>query len=220
MRPMWLPVGTGERSRTPSLRSLSAWLSEQVPSRLGPPNRRGTTAPKAALASILVVVLFSCQYLDPDREAITAPGHPVRLIVVTEETRRLVVQQSDLAAQDQAEVTRFSLDFDRLYQEVTRPSKAGQPPPDKAGAGRAMLALAEAYIPERVAFLGAMARAPGVLVPGGSYCRITERSKAICSSYPQDNPEYVLVIITSGPSKGVKGWGCLGDGIGLTRTPF
>jgi hypothetical protein len=171
------------------------------------------------LVTILVVVLFGCNYLDPNREAITAP-YPVRLVLATEEARRLVAQQDGLAAQDQAEVDRFSRDFDRLYQEVIQPSKAGQPGPDRAGAKRAMLARAEAYIPERVTFLNAMARAPGILVPAGSYCRVIERSKAICSYIPQGNPNYVRVVITSGSSKGVEGWGCLGDGIGLTRTPF
>jgi hypothetical protein len=79
-----------------------------------------------------------------------------------------------------------------------------------------MFAHPERYIPERVAFIDAMARARCVAVMPNSYCRIIERAEAICSKVPVANPRYVKVHITSGPSKGSEGWGCLGDGIGLT----
>jgi len=71
------------------------------------------------------------------------------------------------------------------------------------------------YIPERIAFLDAMARAPGVTVSGESYCRIINRSKAMCDRHPGPNPTYFKVRISSGPSKGQEGWGCLGEDIRL-----
>jgi hypothetical protein len=171
------------------------------------------TLPAVAVA----VMLSSCNYLDPNREAITAPYEATRLVLATNEANRLVAQQSSFAPQEKAEVARFFRDSGRIEKEVAQATRITDPNEARASRKRATLARAELYIPERVAFLGAMAALPGAMVPAGSYCRIVERSQAICSDIPMSNPDYIRVRITSGPSKGLQGWGCLGDGIGLTR---
>jgi hypothetical protein len=168
------------------------------------------------LVVTLALVLFGCDFLDPDRQHMTDRYRPVRLILQSEEVRKLVARQSAFAPQDRAEVDRFSRDFARLWAEATQESNNMEPGAAEGRVKRAMQASAERYIPERVAFFSAMTRAPSVLVPGGSYCRIIEQSQAICSNDPSSNPEYVRVVITSGPSKGVEGWGCEGDGISRT----
>src|SRR5580704_7118791 len=74
----------------------------------------------------------------------------------------------------------------------------------------------EIHIPGRIAFLDALAREPTVVVAPGSFCRILQRSSAVCSRHPQENPDLIKVRVTGGINKGAEGWGCLGDGIGLT----
>jgi hypothetical protein len=71
----------------------------------------------------------------------------------------------------------------------------------------------EADSRQQAAFVDAMADSEGVEIPPGSYCRVLERSEAICSKDPNQNPTYVKVLITTGGAKGQVGWGCLGDGI-------
>lgn len=53
-------------------------------------------------------------------------------------------------------------------------------------------------------FLRSMSQLPGISVPGGSYCDLVERSKSRCV----DTAVYVLVQITTGPSRGQRGWMC------------
>jgi hypothetical protein len=74
----------------------------------------------------------------------------------------------------------------------------------------------EVYIPERTAFLKAMARAPSVPIPAYSYFRLLQDSNAICSPRPPENPTYIKVRVTTGPMKGQEGWGC--QGMGVYRT--
>jgi hypothetical protein len=166
----------------------------------------------------LAVTLIGCDYLDPDREAITA--RPLQLTLASEDVGRLVAKQVGFASQEQAEVDRFHRDLSRLDLAIKRPATDGRPTAAAAIGRSELKAHPERYIPERTAFLNAMARLPSVLVPAGSHCRIVEMSEAICSYQPTQNPKYVRVVVTSGPSKGLEGWGCLGDGIGLTRTMY
>jgi len=66
----------------------------------------------------------------------------------------------------------------------------------------------EQYPPGRLDFLKAMSQMPGVTVPGGSYSDLIERSRSTCDPSPVYTTKYVLVRVTSGPSKGEKGWMC------------
>jgi len=166
--------------------------------------------------AILLTFLSNCELLDPDYQARTDSFREVRLVIDTAEVRHLINAQNSLVTQDLAETRVFINGEASIYREIDK--RPGNPS-SQADAKRqlhVMLAHSERYVPERVAFIDAMTRAPGVAVTRNSYCRIVERSEAICSKDPIANPRYVKVHITSGPSKGSEGWGCLGDGIGLT----
>jgi hypothetical protein len=54
--------------------------------------------------------------------------------------------------------------------------------------------------------LGAMAREPGVEIPGGSYARLVEFSQAQCEDFNRFH--FMKVRITSGPRRGAEGWAC------------
>lgn len=57
-------------------------------------------------------------------------------------------------------------------------------------------------------FLHAMSQMPTVSVPDKSYCDVVERSKSKCGRLPIETATYVLVQVTSGKSKGQRGWIC------------
>jgi hypothetical protein len=117
---------------------------------------------------------------------------------------------------DRAESDRFVQDRGRLLREKERKEASGL---DVAAIERQLdfqKKHPEAYITERIAFLKQMGQAAGFIVPPGSHCTIVQQSNAICSEYPDSNPNYVKVVITNGPLKGRAGWGCQGDGIART----
>jgi hypothetical protein len=66
--------------------------------------------------------------------------------------------------------------------------------------------------PARKDFLEAMARAPGIIVPEKTYCRILTTSKVHCASQ-FSTQVYLKVPITTGPYRGSEGWGCEGSDI-------
>jgi hypothetical protein len=64
-----------------------------------------------------------------------------------------------------------------------------------------------AAVKARSEFLVAMAREPGIEVPGNSYARFLETSNAGCDKYG-NRFTYVRARITSGPRAGEEGWAC------------
>lgn len=66
----------------------------------------------------------------------------------------------------------------------------------------------EQYLSGRANFLALMAQLPRVSVPGRSYCEVIERSKSTCGATPIETATYVFVQVTTGPSRGQKGWVC------------
>ena len=72
--------------------------------------------------------------------------------------------------------------------------------------------------PARKDFLEAMARAPGIIVPEKTYCRILTTSKVHCASQ-FSTQVYLKVRITTGPYRGSEGWGCEGSDIQYANGP-
>lgn len=66
----------------------------------------------------------------------------------------------------------------------------------------------EQYPPGRTEFLKAMLAMPGFLIPGSPYCDVVERSRSKCGALPIETAVYVLIKITTGPSRGKEGWVC------------
>ncbi len=162
------------------------------------------------LAIATLVTMTGCGWFNPNYAAITQRGRQVHLILDSVEVQRLVSKQSAFRLQERSEIDRFT------RESIQRAEKLRHDQSDEALLQlRALEQHPELYIPEQLAFLDAMAKAPGVIVPGKSHCRIIAHSEAICSRHPQQNPTYVKVRVTDGPSKGQIGWGCLGDGIQL-----
>jgi hypothetical protein len=170
----------------------------------------------ACFVGLAVVTGAACQAADLAILAITDGTHTVRLVRDSREVQALISRQSSLEAVDRVESDRFAEDHIRLLREKERKQASGF---DVSSIERQLdlqRKHPEAYIPERIAFLKQMGQAVGFVVPPGSNCTIIERSEAICSESPLSNPRYVKVIITSGPLKGMAGWGCEGDGIART----
>ncbi len=154
---------------------------------------------------MLSLIYFGC-FLNPNYEKITDRTRSVRLILDSVEVQHLISRQESLSSRDRQEIDRYTQDVLRLAPECMHP---GDTCPrleelEKNGAR---------YIPERVAFLDAMATEPGFSVPPNSYCRVVQRSPARCTKNPHYTPTFVKVRITTGPSKGKEGWGCEGDGV-------
>jgi len=53
-----------------------------------------------------------------------------------------------------------------------------------------------------------MLKMPGFTVPVKSYCSIIQRSTSKCGTVPEATAVYVLISVTSGPSRGKQGWAC------------
>lgn len=142
------------------------------------------------VAAVIICIAAYLYYriFDPDIQEMT--GRDIRLVLDSDEIQRLVAQQSAFEPQERIEVHRHFA--------------AGSPSTERE---------IEKFIPERITFLKTMGRAPTVAVPAKSYCRVLQRSNAVCSPRPIENPTYIRVRITSGPLKGREGWGCEGDGL-------
>lgn len=145
-----------------------------------------------------------CELFDPDRKAQTSEAVEVRLIVDSERVQRLISHQDAVQQNERAGVVLFLKDEGRLLEQGS-PRELDD-----------LLKHPEKYIPSRIAFLDAMDREPAIVVQRKSFCRILKRSNAICARGPVENPDFVKVRVTSGPDRGIEGWGCLGDGIGMT----
>ncbi len=138
--------------------------------------------------------------LNPNYADVTDTG-PVRLILDSAEVQQLISQQESFGPKEREELDHYGQDLHRFGPEC-----------DRQPTGEACRRLEDGaqYIPERVAFLKQMGREPAVLVATKSYCRVLKRSSAICRPSPIENPAFVKVRITTGPSKGTEGWGCEG----------
>jgi hypothetical protein len=79
----------------------------------------------------------------------------------------------------------------------------------------ALREFAPAAVKARSEFLVAMAREPGVEVPGNSYARILETSNAGCGE-GGNAFTYVRARITTGPRAGAEGWACFMTAISPT----
>jgi hypothetical protein len=155
-------------------------------------------------AMVLSWASVGCQLFDPDYQAITRDRGEVRLIRDSERVQRLISQQSADRSRERIEVDRYLEEQARILQQNNRHEL------------EQLQKHPEVYIPERIAFLDAMALEPAIVVQPRSYCRVLQRSTAVCTRRPQENPYFVKVRVTSGKDAGQEGWGCLGDGIGLT----
>ena len=172
-----------------------------------------TTKPFIRLAvAIFLLPTSGCLLLllNPNRAAMTAARRQVRLVSDSPEVRRLIAEQEAFQLQEKTEIDRFHADSASLEQKWFRDANL-----EALRQLRELGQHPDRYIPERIAFLDAMARAPGVTVSGESYCRIINRSKAMCDRHPGPNPTYFKVRISIRPSKGQEGWGCLGEDIRL-----
>ena len=159
-----------------------------------------------ACAIVMLGLIHGGCFLNPNYEKVTDDTRSVRLISDSAEVQHLISQQESYGVREREEIARYTQEILRLAPECMRPGESC-PRLEELQKNEAR------YIPERVAFLDAMARQPGVLVPPSSYCRVVKRSPAKCTKDPHYAPTFVKVRITTGPSKGTEGWGCEGDGV-------
>jgi len=144
-----------------------------------------------------------------------------RSILLTEDSpavQELVSRQSSIGAADRAEAHRYETARIALLRELEEKRRAGADTSAIEVDLARQLQHPEAYIPERISFLKKIAAEPSFMVPPNTQCTIIQRSTAICSKHPDQNPVYVKVLITSGALKGRTGWGCEGDGIARSVT--
>ena len=88
-------------------------------------------------------------------------------------------------------------EYERSEEEIQKARKSKQSAAAESSEKRYLQALAERYIPERVALLKAMARAPSVLVPGGSYCRIIEPQVSGKALYVLSQPPWIQRVVAT-----------------------
>ena len=164
--------------------------------------------PNWTSGAVTAALALTVACVPPNYEDVTDRSRPVRVVLDSEEVRRLISQQDAFAPNEQKEIDVYFQAILLLGQAVDREQTN-----EACRRYEEAKKNAEHYIPERVVFLDAMARAPAVQVAPNSYCRVLQRSQAKCTRDPEFTCEFVKVRITSGPSKGQEGWGCEGDGI-------
>jgi hypothetical protein len=135
---------------------------------------------------VLGLISTGCRVFDPEYEARTSEADQVRLIADSEQVQGLVSREEAMELDERASANRFRKEEIGLGQQ-NRSHELDE-----------LRKHRETYIAGRLAFLDAMARERAISIPPGSYCRIIQRSHAICSRHPQENPEFVKVRITSG----------------------
>ncbi len=169
--------------------TVVTWLGLPVPAPPAP-NRRSNVRllRQCTLCSAMVLSWASagCQLFDPDYRAITRDRGEVRLIRDSDRVQLLISQQSANQSRERTEVDRYLKEQARILQQNNRYEL------------EQLQKHPEVYIPERIAFLDAMALEPTIVVPPKSYCRVLQRSTAVCTRRPQENPYFVRVRITSG----------------------
>jgi hypothetical protein len=144
------------------------------------------------LTALLLASSTGCALLLPGRNWQLAGSSNMRILLATDSpTVRQLIAEEDAG---EAIVSRFFRE-PHTKEEGVEHIKDMMHHPDQ-------------YPPGRPEFLKAMAQMPGVYVPGKSYCDIIERSKSRCGPSPLETATYVLVQVTSGPSRGQRGWVC------------
>jgi hypothetical protein len=158
----------------------------------------------SASAIVMLGLASGGCFLNPNYEMATDRTRSVQLILDSVEVQHLISQQESCSQKEEEEIDRFTQDILRFPTECSHP---GETCPDLEEIHK----NAVRYIPERSAFLDAMAREATVTVPPNSYCRVIRRSLAKCTKNPQYTSTFVKVRITTGRSKGTEGWGCEED---------
>ena len=172
---------------------------------------RGAVQSVPVFLPVLLMAIFQsanvgCQVAD--HQAVSNGNEAIRLVLDTPGAHGLVSKQSGLASTERREVQQYLSETRNLLITLEQSKRTAD-----SDAARARLDYIakrpELYIPERIGFLDAIARERGLEVPPKSYCRILERSEAVCSRTPGENPVYVEIRVTSGAMKGSVGWACL-----------
>jgi hypothetical protein len=113
-----------------------------------------------------------------------------------------------LLVSDSPEVRHLIIGEDAREEEVSRFWREGHNKEERIEHVRDMMQHPDQYPAGRKGFLETMARMPGVYVPVRSYCNILEQSKSRCGVSPIETATYVLIQVTTGPSRGQQGWVC------------
>jgi hypothetical protein len=156
---------------------------------------------------MLSLITVGC-FLSPGYEELTERTRPVRLILDSVEVQHLISQQESFNSREREEMDHYTQESLRLGSECDR-----QPTGEACHRLKELLRNGMEYIPERAAFLDAMAREPSIRVAANSYCRVVKRSTAKCCKAVQDTCTFVKLRVTTGPSKGTEGWGCEGENV-------
>jgi hypothetical protein len=113
-----------------------------------------------------------------------------------------------LLVSDSPEVRRLIADEDAGEEEVNRFWREHHSAEEIHQRLMDMAQHPERYPPGRSEFLETMTHMPGVYVEGRSYCSVIVRSKSTCGRLPIETASYLLVRISTGPSRGKEGWIC------------
>ena len=138
-------------------------------------------------ASLLGV---GCRAFDPDYAYISTSELTTRLVLDSPSVERLLDRNDLIAGKDWPRHT----DQERMrgYQYV----------------GEHL----EEFRAERHVLLAAMAKQPGVTVEGRQSFRLLRESSASCEPSGQSSSSiFILVRVSTGPSKGTEGWVCTKD---------
>jgi hypothetical protein len=109
---------------------------------------------------------------------------------------------------DSPEVRRLLDEEDAREEEVSRFFREPHSREDGNAHVKDMALQPDQYPPGRSEFLKAMSQMPGISVTGRSYCELIERTKSKCGASPIETAVFVLVRVTTGPSRGKRGWIC------------
>jgi hypothetical protein len=144
------------------------------------------------LAAIALISSTGCAFILPGR-FYRLNGElkaPVMLLTDSPDIRRLLADEDA----HEEEVSRFFREPHTKEESFQRLEDMRQHP--------------DQYPPGRTEFLKAMTQMPGISVAGRSYCDLIERSKSKCQPSPAVASLYVLVQVTTGSSRGKRGWIC------------
>jgi len=154
---------------------------------------------RSPIGFVALVLLASCRP-DPAPPWITSNlESEIRLIPDTPEVRLLISAEEKLDAPE------------------IRWLKGSQPHDERVSGVNERRQHPERYAPTLKQFTTAMESKRNISVPGGTLCRVVERSDARCTALPLDTFAYVKIRIIEGPKRGQEGWVCeLRDVFGTT----
>ena|SRR5712692_5204378 len=150
----------------------------------------------------MLVFLASCR-TDADASWVTSSVESeVRLISDTPDVRVLI------SSQEKADTAELRwLQGSQPYDERVRGVADRRRNPHK-------------YAPTLTPFIKTMEAMSGIMVPGGTSCRVIERSQARCTPFPLDTFTYVKLRIVEGPKCGQEGWACEAKDVGKAAVIF